>query len=203
MSAPTPLGTRLVLVSRSSARRRMLEAAGFAFTVADAAADEERAKLGFVGKSARELAMGLAEAKASSFEAQEGELALGADQTLELDDGSILGKAKSLAEAGEQLRRMSGRMHRLHSAAVACERGIPVWRCLESAELTMRPLSEEFIDRYLADHFEEVRWSVGCYHVEGAGVQLFERIGGSYFAILGLPLLPLLAFLRERRLLAS
>lgn len=175
----------------------MLEAAGVPFEVADSPLDEEAVKASFIGWSAEELAMGLAEAKAGSLGAQEGALVLGADQILELDDGTILSKPASLDDARAQLRRMSGAKHRLHSAAAVSGDGSIVWRGLESAELTVRPLSEGFIDDYLAAQFDTVRWSVGCYHIEGAGVQLFDRIEGSHFAILGLPLLPLLAFLRR------
>ena len=101
-----------------------------------------------------------------------------------------------------QLKGLAGATHRLHSAAVICERGEAKWWGLETATLTMRPLGDSFLDSYLEREWEHVRWNVGGYRIEGPGVQLFEKIEGSHFAILGLPLLPLLAYLRERGLLA-
>ena len=144
----------------------------------------------------------LAEMKARSLPAR-GSLVIGADQTLERDDGSMLGKPGSRAEALDQLRSLSGRTHHLHSAAVIAENGERVWGATESAALAMRSLSEAFLRDYLDREFEAVRNNVGGYRIEGLGAQLFESIEGSHFAILGLPLLPLLAYLRERGLLAS
>jgi septum formation protein len=96
------------------------------------------------------------------------------------------------------LRSLSGRTHRLHSAAAIAERSHIVWRCTETVELDVRPLSDEFLHSYLDAEYEQIRWSVGGYRIEGRGAQLFDRIDGSHFAILGLPLLPLLDYLRER-----
>ena len=195
---------RLLLASKSEARRRMLEAAGVPFETVEADLDEAAAKGGLeaAGFDARGVAEELAQLKALSVEAPAGALMLGADQTLELDDGSMLSKPSSRAEARVQLRALSGRTHKLHSAAVVVERGETVFWQSETAELTMRALGDAFIHSYLDQEYEAVRWSVGCYRIEGPGVQLFERIEGSHFAVLGLPLLPLLAFLRERGLLA-
>ena len=195
--------TRLLLASKSAARRRMLEAAGVPFETVDSAVDEEALKARLAHLDAPALAQALADAKALAVEASPQALVLGSDQVLELEDGTMLSKAASREELADQLRRMSGRTHRLHSAAAIAESSKIAWRGAESVAMTMRPLSEDFIRAYLEAEFDEVRWSVGGYHVEGRGVQLFERIDGSHFAVLGMPLLPLLAYLRERGMLAS
>jgi septum formation protein len=196
---------RLLLASKSEARRRMLEAAGVPFEAVEAEFDEERAKgkLGIEALSAQTLAAALAERKALAARAGSGSLVLGSDQTLETPDGSIMSKPASPEEAYEQLRSLSGRSHRLHSAAAVAEDGAIVWRGTETVSLTMRPFSEDFLSDYLAREYDTVRWSVGGYHVEGRGVQFFERIEGSHFAVLGMPLLPLLAYLREREVLPA
>jgi len=196
---------KLLLASRSEARRDMLEAAGVAFETADAALDEEEAKAGLLatGFEPRDLAEMLAEMKARGVAAPAGTLVLGADQVLERDDGQMLSKPHSREEAFLQLRSLSGRTHFLHSAAVAIEQGERVWGCTESVALSVRPLGEAFLRDYLAQEYEAIRWSVGGYRIEGRGAQLFERIQGSHFAVLGLPLLPLLAYLRKRGMLRS
>lgn len=191
----------LILASTSVARRRMLEAAGVRFEACAAAIDEEAVKAELDDLDPNALAQALAERKALSI-AQDA-LVLGSDQTLERDDGSRLGKPASREDAFAQLQSLSGRTHRLHSAAAIAERGTIVWRCTESVELEVRPLSDEFLRDYLDAEYEQVRWGVGGYRIEGPGVQLFDRIDGSHFAILGLPLLPLLAYLRERGALPS
>ncbi len=196
---------RLLLASKSSARRAMLEAAGVPFEAVEAPLDEEAAKaeLRARGANAADLAIGLAEEKARSVAAPAGVLVLGSDQTLERHDGTALDKPASLEEARAQLLSLSGRTHRLHSAAVIVEEGTAVWWKTERVEMKMRPLGEAFLDAYLAEEYEAIRWSVGGYRIEGLGVQLFDRIKGSHFAILGMPLLPLLAYLREREVLPS
>jgi septum formation protein len=196
---------RLLLASKSDARRHMLEAAGVTFEAIEADLDEAAAKAGLeaAGFDARGVAEELAQLKALSVEAPPGALVLGADQTLELDDGTMLSKPESRADAHAQLRAMSGRTHALHSAAVVVADGETIFWQSETVELTMRPLTEAFIHAYLDREYETIRWSVGGYRIEGAGVQLFERIEGSHFAVLGLPLLPLLGFLRERGLVPA
>ncbi len=183
----------------------MLTAAGLDFEMATAELDEAEAKAGLIdaGFEPRDLAEMLAEMKARSVAAGPGALVLGADQVLERDDGSVLGKPASPGEAFEQLRSLSGRTHFLHSAAVIVEQGERAWGETESVALRVRRLSERFIRDYLEREYEAVRFSVGGYRIEGPGVQLFDEIEGSHFAILGLPLLPLLAFLRSRGLLAG
>jgi septum formation protein len=122
---------------------------------------------------------------------------------LELADGTLLSKPASRDEARGQLESLRGATHRLHSAAVIAEGGEGVWWECETVVLNMRSFSDSFLDAYLDREWEHVRWSVGAYRIEGPGVQLFDRIEGSHFAILGLPLLPLLAYLRERGLVGS
>jgi len=181
----------------------MLEAAGVPFEIAPALIDEEALKSSLATKSAAELAEALAEAKAHSVGVGADDLVLGSDQTLERPDGSILHKAGSRSEMADQLRSLAGRAHQLHSSAVVTERGQSVWSATETVTLHMRAVSDAFLSDYLDRQFDAVRWSVGGYHFEGMGAQLFNRVEGSHFAILGLPLLPLLAFLRDRGILKS
>ena len=196
---------RLLLASKSEARREMLRAAGVAFETAAAEVDEEEAKAGLVaaGFEPRDLAEMLAEMKARSVSTAGDALVLGADQVLEQDDGAMLSKPASRADAFAQLRGLSGRTHLLHSAAVVIESGERVWGHTETVALSMRRLGDAFLEHYLDREYEAVRRNVGGYRIEGPGAQLFEAIEGSHFAILGLPLLSLLDFLRERRLILT
>lgn len=196
---------KLLLASRSETRRSMLEAAGLAFDSVDVAFDEEGAKTGLIaaGFEPRDLAEMLAEMKARAATAPPATIVLGADQVLERDDGAMLSKPASREEAALQLRALSGRVHWLHAAAVLVEDGERIWGHTETVELKVRPLSESFIADYLDAEYEAIRWNVGGYRIEGRGVQLFEDIWGSHFAILGLPLLPLLDCLRTRGLIAT
>lgn len=196
---------RLLLASRSEARRHMLQAAGVPFDLVEAELDEAAAKGGLeaAGFDARGIAEELGQLKALSVEAGREVLVLGSDQTLELDDGTMLSKPGSREEAFDQLSSLSGRTHFLHSSAVVAEDGEAIWWHCETVEMTMRRLGADFLEDYLDREYEHVRWSVGGYRVEGLGAQLFERIEGSHFAVLGLPLLPLLGYLRERGLLKS
>ncbi len=196
---------KLLLASQSQARRQMLAAAGVPFETASAPLDEEEAKAGLAaaGFEPRDTAEMLAELKAKSVAAGPDVLVIGADQVLELDDGTMLSKPGSKAEALAQLRRLSGATHYLHSAAVAVEGGERVWGDTETVAMDVRPLSEEFLQAYLDAEYEAVRFNVGAYRIEGMGAQLFEEVAGSHFAILGLPLLPLLDYLRERGVLQS
>ena len=122
-------------------------------------------------------------------------LVIGADQTLDVD-GNRWTKPATVAEAREQLARLSGHAHQLHSAVAVARDGAVAWRHRDSAQLTMRPLSATMIDAYLAEVGDAALASVGAYQIEGPGIRLFDRIDGDYFTILGLPLLPLLAYLR-------
>lgn len=115
----------------------------------------------------------------------------------------MLDKPRSRAEAAEHLRRLSGKRHDLFSAAVIAEAGRPIWRSVDRARLHVRPLSEAFIESYLDQEWPEIAGCVGCYRIEGPGVQLFTRIDGSHFTVLGLPLLPVLDYLRIRGVMQS
>jgi septum formation protein len=196
---------RILLASKSAARRQMLEAAGVPFETVEAELDEEAAKAGLwgAGFDARGVAEELAQLKALSVSAGAEDLVLGSDQTLERDDGTLLGKPASRDEARGQLQSLRGASHQLHSAAVIARGGESVWWGSESVVLTMRPFSDAFLEDYLDREYEQIRWSVGGYRIEGPGAQLFERIEGSHFAVLGMPLLPLLGYLRERGLLKT
>lgn len=201
----------LILASQSASRRAMLEAAGVPFEAVSPGVDEDAAKaaLRADGLDARALADALAELKAQKVSRRApGDLVLGCDQTLSLDTGSLdtgemIDKAVDRADAARILTLLSGRSHYLHSAAVLAQGGTAVWRHVERVKMTMRPLSPDFIQSYLDADWENFRWCVGCYRIEGPGAQLFTKIEGSQFAIQGLPLLPLLDFLRTRGVLAT
>lgn len=185
----------LVLASASTSRAALLTAAGVPFTVQPAHVDEDAVKTAVT--DGHHVAAALAEMKALAVP---GDLVLGADQVLLLE-GAVLSKAPSLDAAREQLRSLRGKRHILVSAlALARDRRI-VWRHVDEAQLWMRDFSDDFLEGYLAA--EDVLGSVGCYRLEGAGVQLFERIEGDYFSILGLPLVPLLMALREQGVVAT
>jgi septum formation protein len=191
---------RLLLASKSLARRRMLEAAGVKFEGIGVNFDEDGVKASLRGRglAADELALALAGEKALAGEAGPGDLVLGSDQTLELDDSTMLDKPSSPAELLDQLQRLSGRIHKLHAAAAIVEDRATVWTHIETVAMHVRPLGADFLHNYVDAEFDTVRWSVGGYHFEGRGAQLFERVEGSHFAVQGLPLLPLLEYLRKR-----
>lgn len=196
----------IVLASQSASRRALLTAAQVPFEAMNPGVDEEAAKeaLRADGLNARALADALAELKALKLSRRvPGALVLGCDQTLSLDDGSMIDKAVDRADAQAILRRLSGRVHHLHSAAVVALNGEAIWRHVERTTMTVRPLSDAFIADYLDADWEQLRWCVGCYRIEGPGAQLFSRVEGSQFAIQGLPLLPLLDFLRVRGVLMA
>lgn len=196
----------ILLASQSASRRRLLEAAGVVHEAVPAHVDEEALteSLRAEGHGPRDIADALAEAKGVKLSRRFPEaLVLGCDTVLQLDDGSMLGKPADVAAVAQHLRILSGRSHQLISAAVMAQGGKPVWRAIQSPALTMRRLSEDFIASYAAQHGEAVLGSVGAYHFEGVGAQLFSKVEGDYFAILGLPLLPLLDYLRIRGVLPS
>lgn len=196
---------KLVLASGSETRRRMLTAAGVKFETRTPDADEETLKVQLVarGAGAAEVATALAELKALSLDAGDDVLVLGSDQVLEQEDGSILSKPASRDQAADQLNALAGRTHQLHAAAALACAGEIIWREVESVSLRMRRLSPAFLEEYLGCEYEWVRSNVGAYRIEGMGAQLFEDIQGSHFAILGLPLIPLMAELRRRSILLS
>lgn len=196
----------IVLASQSASRRALLGAAGVPFEALSPGVDEEAAKeaLRADGLDARALADALAELKALRVSRRvPGGLVLGCDQTLSLDDGSMVDKAVDREDAARILRLLSGRVHHLHSAAVIVLNGEPIWRHIERVRMTVRPLSDAFIDAYLDQDWDQCQWCVGCYRIEGPGAQLFAKVEGSQFAIQGLPLLPLLDFLRIRGVLPA
>jgi len=180
----------------------VLDGAGVAYEAAGSGVDEDAAKAELLAKGAspREVAGALAERKALAVSAGRGELVIGADQTLEFE-GRLYDKVETVAEARERLRAMRGRPHQLHSAVVVARDGAAVWREMESATLTMRDFSDAFLEDYLAVEGEAALGSVGCYRLEGLGVQLFSDIQGDYFTILGLPLMGLLDLLRREGVL--
>lgn len=196
----------LILASQSASRRALLSAAHIDFEPVSPAVDEEAAKDALIadGLGPRDLADALAELKALKISRRApGDMVLGCDQTLELQDGTLINKAEDRADAERILALLSGKSHYLHSAAVIAEGGRSTWRHIERVKMTMRPLSAQFISAYLDDDWDQCRWCVGCYRIEGPGVQLFARVEGSQFAIQGLPLLPLLDFLRGRGVMPS
>ncbi len=191
----------LVLASTSQTRRRVLDQAGVAYRAVASGVDEDavKASLRAEGLPSREQADVLAELKARAGWARTQVPTLGCDQTLEFE-GETFDKAENIEALRLQLQRLRGKTHGLHSALVLVENGAPTWRELVSVTLTMRSFSDGFLDDYLSSEGESLLGSLGGYRIEGRGIQLFDRIGGDHFAILGLPLLGLLLALRQRGL---
>jgi septum formation protein len=196
----------LILASSSKVRARLLDAAGLAFKVQSPGLDEHtmRQAVGSTGAlSPEDIAELLARAKAEAVsELAPGAFVIGADQVLAFE-GRILSKPDTMEAARKELLDLSGRSHILHSAVALATNGGTVWAHSESSTLVMRRLSPQYIGRYLAAAGEEVLSSVGAYQLEGLGIQLFEKIDGDYFSILGLPLLPLLDALRREGAIES
>lgn len=194
----------LILASQSASRTTMLAAAGVPFTAEPAYADEAALKAAMAGRHPRDIADALAELKALKVSARHpGHLVLGSDSLAVLDDGTILDKPTSREEARDHLTRMSGKRHDLVSAAVIAENGQAVWRMVDKAKMFVRPLSPAFIETYLDAEWPAISGCVGCYRIEGPGAQLFARIDGSQFTVLGMPLLPVLDYLRVRQVLPA
>ncbi|WP_041536421.1 Maf family nucleotide pyrophosphatase [Parvibaculum lavamentivorans] len=196
-----------ILASASAVRAELLSGAGISFEAKDSRVDEDALKERFAGSNSDDdtdaLALELASAKALAVAAANGDaLVLGADQILSCN-GRRYDKPKSMAEARANLSAFRGHPHILHSGLALAAKGEVVWRHNARATLTMRDFSDAFLDAYLAEAGEKVMKSVGCYQLEGPGVQLFEKIDGDYFTILGLPLLPLLDELRKRGLVTA
>jgi septum formation protein len=193
----------LVLASQSKARRALLEAAGVAIEVKPASIDEraieQRAGLPDAGAVAALLAREKAKAGAS---ADPSRLVLGADQTLALGEQRF-SKAADRATARAQLAALRGRTHMLHSAVAIVRAGAVVFEHVDAAHLTMRNFGDSFLESYLDAAGDAATASVGGYQLEGLGIQLFERVEGDHFTVLGLPLLPLLQWLRRAGLLAE
>ncbi len=190
----------LILASSSKIRARLLEAAGLAFIVEPPGLNEAAMREAIGGEATldpQDIAEVLARAKAEAVsDLAPQAFVIGADQVLAFG-GRILAKPDNMDAARKELLDLSGKSHTLHSAVALASKGGTVWAHSESSTLTMRKLSPQFIGRYLAAAGEEVLSSVGAYQLEGLGIQLFEKIDGDYFSILGLPLLPLLDALRR------
>ncbi len=194
----------LILASGSETRMKMLLGAGVAFKSIKPAVDEDAIKQALLAEGAkpRDIADALADMKARSVSYMHpGALVLGSDQVIS-KDGVLFSKARSRMEAKETLLALSGGTHELVSAAVIYEGGEAIWRALDSVKLTMRALSDEFIESYLDTIGDAALWSAGAYQLEGLGAQLFTRVDGDFFTVLGLPLLPVLDYLRRREVLA-
>lgn len=194
-------GERLILASKSAARRAMLSDAGVPFVVQVADVDEDALKT--PGVDPVELAVELARAKALAVSRHDVDAwVLGADQTLAFD-GGLVSKATTLDAARERLSAMRGRTHQLHSGAALARNGQVVWSGVDTVEMKMRDFSDAFLDAYLAAEGEALLSCVGSYRLEGLGAQLFEAVEGDYFTVLGLPLWPVLAELRRAGVIAS
>lgn len=195
--------TPIILASQSETRRSMLTAAGINYEAVPARVDEEAIRAALLAEQAnpRDLADALAEAKARRVSPKyPGALVIGSDQILELK-GRIFTKPETPEVAKEQLAELSGKQHRLLSAAVIYRDGTPEWRHIGEARLTVRDLSPDYINGYVDRNWEEIRHSVGCYRIEAEGVRLFSRVDGSHFTILGMPLIELLSYLTLRGVL--
>jgi septum formation protein len=202
LQRPAP---RLILASASTSRRALLTAAGLSFAVQPAPIDEAAAKRSAraSGATAAEAALLLADLKARHVaQAVPDAMVIGADQIL-VCDGAWFDKPPDIAAAREQLRTLRGRSHQL-ATAVVCQAGqTRVWHHTAQPHLTMRDASDAFIDAYLQAEGDDVTGTVGAYRLEGRGAHLFIRVEGEHSAVLGLPLLPLLAFLRQHGVLMS
>lgn len=193
------MAARLILASNSASRRALMTGAGLDFSTEAATIDERAIEAELTAKRASppDIAMALARAKAVDVSRRNPDAhVIGSDQVLSLD-GRLLHKPADMAEAGNHIRAMSGRTHHLNCGVAVARAGAAVWSDVSIARMTMRPISEPFLDKYLAMAGEGILGSVGAYHFEGPGIQLFEKIEGDYFTILGLPMLTLLAGLRQ------
>jgi septum formation protein len=193
--SPAPL----ILASASPSRRQMLINAGLDFEIEPSGVDEDEVKRSLLGEraSARDIATTLAEMKALRVSTRHpAAMVIGADSTLACD-GKLYDKPATLSDARAQLMALGGRTHDLVSSVVVAKAGARLWHATDVGRLTMRPLTEPFLDAYLARAGQAVCASVGAYQLEGLGAHLFSRIDGDYFTVLGLPLLPLLVFLAE------
>ncbi|NJS38432.1 MAG: Maf-like protein [Rhodobacteraceae bacterium] len=193
-----------ILASTSPIRLQLLRAAGLEVEATAPRVDEATARDALLAEGAkpRDIADALAEMKARKIaEKRPSDLVIGCDQVLEFD-GVIFSKPANPEDARAQLHRLRGKTHKLHSAIVAYENAEPVWRHVAEARLTMHDLSDSYVDDYLGRNWDSIRHAVGCYKLEEEGVRLFSAITGDHFTILGLPLLPLLAWLGTRGMIA-
>jgi len=195
-------GAALLLASASPYRRKMLQDAGVSFDAVAANVDEAALKRELYARaskpSAGTVASALAQAKAEAVSRMHKDaMVIGADQVLVLED-DLLDKPGSAGAARVQLTRLRSKTHRLISAVVLAQAGAVLWTHVDEAQLTMRTFSDAFLDRYVAEAGARLAGIVGAYEIEGRGIQLFERVEGDHFTIIGLPLVPLLAELRSR-----
>lgn len=194
--------TNVILASTSAIRMQLLRSAGVAFEAIPAGVDEESIKTALLaeGVGPRDIADALAEAKAVKISRRLPGLVIGADQTLDFQ-GRLFDKAATVDEARARLQEMRGHGHKLHCGMVVARDGTPIWREVVTTTLHMRPFTDAWLEGYLDRNSPAILSSVGCYQLEGEGVQLFDRIEGDYFAILGLSLIPLLDLLRRHEAL--
>jgi septum formation protein len=193
------IGAMLILASKSTTRKALLEQAGLSFAVAPADIDERAAETTAIdnGGDGRDVALLLAQRKAAAVAAEHpGAIVIGADQTLSLGT-ELLHKPADRAAAAAQLDRLKGKTHRLHAAVALVRDELLLWSDVQTAELTLRDFSDAERDDVLAREGGAVLGAVGSYRLEGPSIRLFETVTGDYFTILGLPLLPLLAALRD------
>jgi septum formation protein len=195
--------TEFVLASGSAIRRQVLEQACVPFRVHKSGVDEDVLKCEHADLSPRDMAALLARAKAEDVSSQiAGAYVLGADQTMELD-GQLLDKLPERSMARDRLMAMRGKVHYLHSGLSLCLDGREVWTHQQTSTLHVRDFSDDFLDFYLENAGFELTASVGAYAYEALGAQLFEKVEADYFAVLGLPLIPLLDVLRDKKVLVS
>lgn len=193
------MATRLILASNSASRKALMAGARLDFTSEAADIDERRIEAELAAKDATppEIAVALARAKAIEVSRRMPDAhVIGSDQVLSLG-GRLLHKPANMAEAGDHIRAMSGTTHHLNCGVAIAHKGEAIWSDVSIARMTMRPISDDFLEKYLAMAGDGILGSVGAYHFEGPGIQLFEKIDGDYFTILGLPMLTLLAGLRQ------
>ena len=194
----------LILASGSAIRREILDGAGLDYEVIVRPVDEAAIKEAMLAEKSRlrDIADALAEAKAMRVSRQESGLVIGADQIMVMADewgkDQLFDKPKDMDEVRERLTSMRGKKHELLGAVVICENGRAVWRHLSRTRLWVREFSDEFLDWYIKTEGEALTKSVGAYRFEGPGAQLFQKVEGGFFAILGLDLLPVLDYLRTR-----
>ena len=196
---------KITLASQSKARQEMFRNAGVVFEAKPARIDEEMITASLLADQAKphDIADALAEYKALRVVGSDPTgLVIGSDQVL-VCDKKVYSKARTMDEARAKLQELRGKPHQLLSAAVIFEDGKPVWRTLGRAQLFMRDFSDAFLDDYLEQSGNEILSSVGCYFLEGRGVNLFSRVQGDYFTVLGFPLLDVLEFLRSRGAILS
>jgi septum formation protein len=196
---------RLILASASAARASMLRNAGVHLEIKPADVDEDAVKCDLLGKQKplAQIAEALAQTKAQLVSEMTGDaIVIGADQIL-IHNDTLFDKPRSIGDARMHLEKLRGDTHRLVSAVSVAQHGTQVWSAVRNADLTMRDFSDDFLMSYLANFGDKALTSVGAYHLEGLGAQLFNKVEGDYFTVLGLPLLDLLEFLRIRGVLKT